>query len=329
MGIFIGMSRKGNGYNFRIKRTNTTVEIDSADAKFNETFSDCRDRQGRIIKGGKVLDPDLINELEKATDLDKAIATWIPSQIKSPTSDKPSRFSTTNRYDNLMEENEQGTNDGNASDRNSDSETDDEMESFERKYKPTTRSKPFEIKNNNLSIDGPIKTQAIKSRDVKNLLPTKGFEEATQRDQSKQFKNVLPSKGSQKAKRKTKPPERLEPNFEPTQKRRETTFFLEDEDDDLTDLEPTVRTYDQLLSCMEQQIKNESGNLKDPEEDLIQKSLHDIGNTDPKSQKAIDKMPEQIRKRYNDATKKEYEGMKSKGVMDFVRISDLPKNAKI
>ena len=60
MGIFIGMSRKGNGYNFRIKRTNTTVEIDSADAKFNETFSDCRDRQGRIIKGGKVLDKRIV-----------------------------------------------------------------------------------------------------------------------------------------------------------------------------------------------------------------------------------------------------------------------------
>ncbi len=40
-------------------------------------------------------------------------------------------------------------------------------------------------------------------------------------------------------------------------------------------------------------------------------------------------MPEQVRKRYNDATMKEYEGMKSKGVMEFVRISDLPKDAKI
>jgi hypothetical protein len=37
--------------------------------------------------------------------------------------------------------------------------------------------------------------------------------------------------------------ERLESNFEPTQKRREPTFFLEDEDDDLTDLEPTARSF--------------------------------------------------------------------------------------
>ena len=125
------------------------------------------------------------------------------------------------------------------------------------------------------------------------------------------------------------PTERLQPDFEPTNKRRETSFLLEDEDDDLTDLEPTVRTFEQLLSCMEQQIKSESGNLKDPEEDLIHKSLQEIGNADPKSQKAIDKMPEQVRKRYNDATMKEYEGMKSKGVMEFVRISDLPKDAKI
>ena len=75
---------------------------------------------------------------------------------------------------------------------------------------------------------------------------------------------------------------------------------------------------------MEQNIGNESGKLNDPIEDLL-KSTQDIGNPDPKSQKAIDKLPEKARKRYNDATTKEYEGMKAKKVMEFVRMSDIPK----
>ena len=54
------MSKHGNGYLFRIQRNNTVVEIDSKDVKFNETFSDCMDRRGKLIKGGRVLDPDLL-----------------------------------------------------------------------------------------------------------------------------------------------------------------------------------------------------------------------------------------------------------------------------
>jgi transposase InsO family protein len=60
-GTFIGMSKLGNGFLFRIERTKSFVEVDSADVKFNETFSDCRDRKGKIIKGGRVLDPELFN----------------------------------------------------------------------------------------------------------------------------------------------------------------------------------------------------------------------------------------------------------------------------
>jgi hypothetical protein len=130
------------------------------------------------------------------------------------------------------------------------------------------------------------------------------------------------------SKRKSEPPVRFKPNFEPTHKRKEATFLLEDEADDLTDLSTPDNNFNQLLSCIEQNLGKESGKLKDQNEELI-KSAQDIGNPDPKSQKAIDEMPERIRKHYNDATKKEYEGMKSKGVMEFVRISDLSKNSKI
>ena len=47
-GTFVGMSDKGNGYIFLIGSSNKFVEIDSRDAKFNETFSDYRDRQGKL-----------------------------------------------------------------------------------------------------------------------------------------------------------------------------------------------------------------------------------------------------------------------------------------
>ena len=75
-GTFIGMSKIGNGFLFRIKRTGQFVEVDSADAKFNETFSDCRDRKGKIIKGGKSLDPDLFNVPDMEADILKAMKSW-------------------------------------------------------------------------------------------------------------------------------------------------------------------------------------------------------------------------------------------------------------
>jgi hypothetical protein len=59
----VGISDKGNGFIFLIQKSNELVEIDSKDAKFNETFSDCRERQGKLIKANNIY-PDLMNELE-------------------------------------------------------------------------------------------------------------------------------------------------------------------------------------------------------------------------------------------------------------------------
>jgi hypothetical protein len=52
------MSDKGNGYIFLVDRSNEFVEIDSKDAKFNETFSEYRERQGKIT-AAPFIDPDL------------------------------------------------------------------------------------------------------------------------------------------------------------------------------------------------------------------------------------------------------------------------------
>ncbi len=74
-GTLVGMSAVGNGYLFRIQRTNRIVEIDSRDAKFNETFSNCMDKKGREIKGGKDLDPDLFNESETVHEIMKGMTS--------------------------------------------------------------------------------------------------------------------------------------------------------------------------------------------------------------------------------------------------------------
>ena len=140
---------------------------------------------------------------------------------------------------------------------------------------------------------------------MKRLLTSKGFQSTIKKTTASQSK-------TRKSKRKIKNSERFQPSF------------LLDEEDDFTNLDPSDKTFEQLLSCMEQNVKKESGKLNDPDEELL-KSLQDIGRPDPKSQKAIDKLPEHVRKRYNDATTKEYEGMKSKDVMEFVRMTDIPK----
>jgi hypothetical protein len=79
---------------------------------------------------------------------------------------------------------------------------------------------------------------------------------------------------------------------------------------------------------LEQQLKDKSGKLKDKDEDLFLKALQK-GNPDPKPQKESDKLSKEEQKRYHDAMKAEYEGMKAKEVMEFVRFTDVPKECKV
>ena len=62
-GTFVGMSQKGNGYIFLVARLNKIIEIDSKDVKFNETFSDCRERKGQLSSGANITS-DLFTEKE-------------------------------------------------------------------------------------------------------------------------------------------------------------------------------------------------------------------------------------------------------------------------
>jgi hypothetical protein len=67
------MSDKGNGFIFLIQKTNTLIEIDSKDAKFNETFADCRAIQGKLT-AANCIDPDLKEEKGASDDADEYTA---------------------------------------------------------------------------------------------------------------------------------------------------------------------------------------------------------------------------------------------------------------
>jgi hypothetical protein len=187
-----------------------------------------------------------------------------------------------------------------------------------RKIKPKKTSEPIKI------------SESFKktSRAVKSIQPSDGFSKASQNMSSEKFNEKPDQSETRKSKREPKTRQMYEAKFKPTYIRKESTFFTEEEDDNLEDLTPTETTFDQLLSCLEQQSKDESGKLNDKDEDLIFKALQK-GNPDPKSQKEIDKLSKEEQKIYNDATKAEYEGMKAKEVMEFVRFTDVPKECKV
>ncbi len=163
-----------------------------------------------------------------------------------------------------------------------------------------------------------------KNEHQKSIQASKGFQAV--KNTSSEKPNDQSTLNSGKRARKTR--DLYEPNFDPTNKRKDATLFIEQEEDDLANLDPTKTISEQLLSCMEQQWQIEPGQLSDPDEDLILKAVQ-LGNQDPKSQKDIDKLSPAEQKRYNDATQTEYEGMKAKQVMEFVRFSDVPKHAKV
>jgi transposase InsO family protein len=297
-GTFIGMSKRGNGFIFRIQRTKETVDIDSADVKFNETFSDCRDRQGKIIKGGRVLDPDLTIE---------------PKPIQTEKREE-SRFSKKNYYFNIDTESE--------SDKCGDSnEVEFEIDDHEVEHQQESKS----IQNGNATETKKWSTNENSSSDLKKrnfelnkIKPSNGFVTSPQ--------NL--SHGG-RAKRTSKPRDKFMPNFDPTYKRKQVTMSAIQHDEDTTDLDSSEVVFDQLMSCMEQNLKSEKGRLNDNDMHKIHNDLLDLDSPDPKSQAAIDKMPEAKRKRYNDATKKEYEGMKKKNVMENVRMTDMPPGSKL
>ncbi len=104
-GTFVGMSLRGNGYIFLVPRTRTLVEVDSKDVLFNETFSDCRDRRGRIIPNGAAMRPDLHADPPSSTEQADPDFDSLPTTdgvIAAPQISPPAP-AMSNRYDILSD----------------------------------------------------------------------------------------------------------------------------------------------------------------------------------------------------------------------------------
>jgi len=240
----------------------------------------------------------LINELDMAADVDAMIEKWNPTTFQPKPIDKPSRFTSTNSFENL-------NNDSDEEDGSDSEQSEPETQQFRKSF--VTQKK----------TDGPMKTLKQKSREIKALMPSKGFQGGTKNPTTT---NQTDQSDTTRPKRAESTRKLYEPNFEPTYKRKQTesTMFLEDDDDDLSDLNPAERTFDQMLNCMEQGIKSESGKLTDTNEELVHHAMNDIGGPDPKSQKAIDRLPEKHRQRYNEAIRR-HEEKRSNGICEDER----------
>jgi transposase InsO family protein len=77
-GTFIGHSSHGNGYLFLVPKISSSKnecdEIDSIDVKFNETFSPCRERHGKLSPAN-VIAPDLTTESDNDNSIDNRVET--------------------------------------------------------------------------------------------------------------------------------------------------------------------------------------------------------------------------------------------------------------
>ena len=309
-GTFIGMSKRGNGFIFRVQRTKQIVEVDSKDVKFNETFSDCRDKKGKIIEGGRVLDPDLLNlppETEKTT----------PTKIK-----EKSRFATKNFFSEIDDDSEEEQDNEFTDDEQTkevEIEINDEMEEINQNG--NTTEKITETKNKS-SNENQARNQKRRNLALDKIKPSNGFVTSPK----KQNETASDTRASNRTK---KPREKFEPDFAPTHKRKPVTLSALEMHENETDMDSDLLHFDQLMSCMEQNVKSEKGQMKTEDQNEIHNNLLELDSPDPKSQAAIDVMPKAKKKRFNDATQKEYEGMKKKKVMENVRMSDVPAGSKL
>ena len=249
-------------------------------------------------------DPDLIIEPEP-----------VPTEKR-----EESRFSKKNFYSSIDPDSE--SDEGDESSEHGDSneveiEIDDEEVNTQQEPKSAQNGNATETKKRSPNETSPQKSKK-RNFELNKIKSSNGFVTSPQK---------LSLCG--RAKRTSKPRDKFVPNFDPTYKRKQVTMSAFQSNEDAASMDPDEVVFDQLMSCMEQNLQSEKGQLNDNDMHEIHNNLLDLDSPDPKSQAAIDKMPEAKRKLYNDATKKEYEGMKKKNVMENVRMTDMPPGSKL
>jgi hypothetical protein len=297
------MSSKGNGYIFRVDRYNTIVEVDSTDALFNETFSNVRDRKGRLIHRGVVLPPDLHTTQESESDL--------PSQdgIIAHPSVTPA-ISISNRYQALQYSNDESPDD----------------ESPEEENPNTSQNNP--------------KATADTLKDTPNR-PTTTKESSDILPSHKHWHYVPANAQTGKGDRRNDGPKSVSffqapPTVQGEYRRNARNIPLQASApaNVMSALMQTPEEYnpelDILMSCLESKIPADLCLLSTQRTSALHENFSgNIDGHDPKSQKEIDLLPPEEAKRYNDTTLAEFNGMKKKQVMELTPQYLLPKNTKI
>ena len=299
-GTFVGMSARGNGYIFLVKRTKIILEVDSKDVLFNETFSDCRDRLGKIVRNGVVFQPDLREE----SDFDS-------SQIQDGII-APQRFaiagSFTNRFDSLADNDapEPETDesspavDDNGENLDSQKEAPDETPTIVHSTPAKAAGKPpkpskywhYETVPVTDNVRGDRQNDGPKSKEF--------------------FQAAQPTRSASQPELTSNPSDVLQALLAQT-------------------FPPQSRELEVLLSCMESRMTPDLCMLSTSRSTDLHFAFASVfyDGPDPKSQKEIDRMLPVHAQRYNEASIAEFTGMKRKQVMELVPRSSFPKDTII
>jgi hypothetical protein len=300
------MSSKGNGYIFRVDRHNTTVEVDSRDAMFNETFKDVRNRKGHLVRGGVVLPPDLHTTQESEEESPSQDGVIAPSASARP-------IPLSNRFEPLS----------------------DSLSSGPKQITPQAKDPKPVIAPATTTADAPPPHKNIPPTHSKNTPPS-----------HKNWKYVPDHGPTGKGDRKNDGPKSVSffqvPDFQSsghnTRSSRNTTSQSSNPTlSPTTVLSALMQSPDEynpeldiLLSCLESKVPPDLCLLSSARTTALHQAFPvDLEGRDPRSQKEIDNLPPDEAKRFNDATLTEFNGMKKKQVMELIPLSRIPKDAKI
>jgi hypothetical protein len=270
-------------------------------SRFNETFSDVRDRQGRLIRRGVVLPPDLHTTQELEPNDPESTESDLPSQDGAIALRKqPTPIPTSNRYQALSDLEDTSPHDSSPNDA------------------PTATKEPTNVSN---MPDKPTELKSHKNWQYVPIgAPTGTGDRKNDGPKSTSFFQAVPTaQGSERRSSRIQAQSITKPTTPATILSILTTS-PEKYNDEL----------DNLLSCLESKVPPDLCLMSTPRTSALHATFSgEIDGRDPKSQKEIHQLPPEEAKRYNDATIAEFNGMKKKQVMELVPSSSLPYNTKV
>ena len=300
-GTFVGISDKGNGYIFLVRKSKNfgeidskdLVEIDSKDVKFNETFAEHRERKGKLTTASNI-DPDLRDEHNDVTNTNKE------------------------------------TDKTNTSDESSDNDDVDEID-------PTHENK---IKNPGKENDADGKRQPLRQRNAPRqfLLPGSHTDKVNKHKENVMLKNLCNATDKWEAAIAMQPfsEHELETRRHQIEEReigiRRQQYSNVSLDNLILDC-MEAQLDDETKLMKELELLSACAFSTDNQEMLMSTLLNEqdinLSMSDPKSQNEIDRMDPKDAERFNKATVAEVNGMKHKNVFKHTTLDELPQDTKI